>query len=202
MEVAAIPVITFLRDMVSYTKGRRFRLVEKHTQNFLRRAKNQSAKNETKKKVFFIAAVCADEMAAALMKIDDKPSMREFQSRLLKKRVPGTAVQSAMRLYISALLTVISSQKTSLLEKMELEETELLETWCWVYGYQPGDRLVFNDQLMPAYKQKGLDGLASLIGEQLVRTFYEDNKKLSRTEREAIQSSLNNDAAAILRAIM
>lgn len=184
--------------MVSYTKGKRFRLVGRHTQDFLSRAAKRSAANELQKKVFFIAAVCADEITAAMLKLEIKPEMRAFKNRQVRQRVPAAAITTAMRVYISALLVAISSQKASLLDKMHMEEAAFLEIWCWAYGYQPADMVTFNEMLLPSYQQKGIESLAACAGGQIAQILFEGSDALSKAEIKTITKTLTNDAAAIL----
>lgn len=187
--------------MVCYAKGRRSRLVGRHTQDFLSRAAKRSS-NDLQRKVFFIAAVCSDELIASLLNIDIKPALSSFNTRQVKRRIRSTAITTSMRIYLSALLVAISSQKAIFLEKTQIEENTLLEIWCWIYSYQPTDMTTFNDLLLPAYQQKGLDGLAHCAGEQIVKVLYEDGQDLSKPECDAISQLLTDDASAMLRAIL
>lgn len=195
-----LPIITFLQDIFSVVKGPYHRKIGRHTQRFCSKAVKNSA-NEVQKKVFFITAICADELIAALIGVDNKRQVKHFGRRVLKQKISKQQITAALRMYISVILTLISSYKEVLLQQTGMQEQELLHTWCRVFEYLPADKQLFDEVLLPAYQQGGIDGLSQLVGENILDQLFLENEDLSLSERSVLQNIMISDAAAVVRVL-
>ncbi len=165
-----MPVLTFLHDLLSFTRGPYERIVGRHTRRFCSRAA-QKGKNEAQRRVLLVAAVCADEMLAAVFGVG-KNSRGSVLSGAATAGADKQKVREAMRIYLSALLILLGDGKELLLAKTGVSESELLQLWCQVFEYQPADMQRFDRELGPAYARKDAEELAAtaadLISGQLV----------------------------------
>lgn len=193
-----MPIITILQDIFSVVKGPYHRKIGKHTQRFCSKAVKQS-KNEVQKKLFFIAAICADELIASLIGADNKRQVEPFQGRILKQKISKEQLTMALRTYLSAILTLMSSHKGILLEQACMQEQELLHTWCEIFEYLPSDRQLFNDVLLPAYRRGGIDELSVLVGENIMEKLFLGDGTLNVLQIEILQNIMIEDAVAVVQ---
>lgn len=193
-----MPIITFFQDIFAATKGRYYRTVGRHTQKYCSKAVKMS-RNETQKRIFFIAAICADELIAALIKVDKKRQVQPFTGRTIKRKLPKQQISAALRVYASGILTLTSHHKDVLLAGAGLEEQELLGIWCRVFDYSSSDMDFFDTVLLPAYQQGGIDALSQLIGKTILDHLFETNDAMSPAEAEILQDIMLEDAAAVVQ---
>ncbi|EIW19211.1 hypothetical protein SAMN04515679_4387 [Pelosinus fermentans] len=193
-----MPVITFLQDVFSMAKGPYHHKIGRHTQRFCSKAAKCST-NEMQKKIFFVTAICADEFVAALLGVDNKRHIEPFKKRTLKTKIAKQQIVITVRIYMSAILTLISSQKEILLLKTGLEEQELLRMWCSIFEYGPSDMQLFNELLLPAYQHDGIDGLSMSVGKSIIDQLFVVNDTLNPSELEMLQRTMIEDITAVLR---
>jgi hypothetical protein len=194
-----VPIITFIKDIFAAAKGPYHRNVGRHTQRFCAKAV-KVAGNQVQKKIFFVAAICADEFMAAVTGVDNKRQL-VFPNRTIKKKLNRQQMTAALRAYMSAVLVLISSHKEGLLTQAGLQEPELLQAWCSVFEYQPADMQLFDDLLLPAYRQGGIDALAAGMAQAIFDQVMTGSEALSLAEADALQASLLDDAAAVIRVL-
>ncbi|WP_237715544.1 hypothetical protein [Pelosinus fermentans] len=151
------------------------------------------------KKIFFVTAICADEFVAALLGVDNKRHIEPFKKRTLKTKIAKQQIVITVRIYMSAILTLISSQKEILLLKTGLEEQELLRMWCSIFEYGPSDMQLFNELLLPAYQHDGIDGLSMSVGKSIIDQLFVVNDTLNPSELEMLQRTMIEDITAVLR---
>ena len=195
-----MPIITFLKDIFAAAKGRYHRTVGRHTQQFCTQAVKLS-RNGVQKKIFFVTAICADEFIAALIGVDAKRPVGAFGERKLKPRLSAREISAALRIYISGILTLTSLHKTELLAKAELQEQELLQAWCRVFGYLPADMDVFDTVLLPAYQQGGITALSNLVGKAVLEQLFLTAGTMSPEESAQLEQFLLEDAAVVIRLV-
>ncbi len=193
-----MPIITFLQDVFSMAKGPYHHKIGRHTQRFCSKAAKCST-NEMQKKIFFVTAICADEFVAALLGVDNKRHIEPFKKRTLKTKIAKQQIVITVRIYMSAILTLISSQKEILLLKTGLEEQELLRMWCSIFEYGPSDMQLFNELLLPAYQHDGIDGLSMSVGKSIIDQLFVVNDALNPSELEMLQKTMIEDITAVLR---
>ena len=195
-----MPIITFLQDIFSIAKGPYHRRLGKYTQRFCNKAAQRSG-NGIQKKIFLITAICADEFIGALMGLNSKRQIEPFKGRTLKQKLAKQQVTVALRVYLSAILILISSQKDLLLEQTDLQEQELLTAWCAIFEYSPSDMQLFNEVLLHAYQQRGIEGLSMLAGKHMIEELFIGNEALSHAEKSTLEKIMVEDAAAVVRVL-
>lgn len=195
-----LPVITFLQDVFSAVKGPYHRKIGRHTQRFCSRAVKRST-NEMQKKVFFITAICADELIASLIGVDNKRQVAAFKGRTLKAKIAKKQITMALRVYMSGILTLISSHKELFLQQINMEEQQLLQTWCQIFDYVPSDMKLFDEVLLPTYRQGGIKSLSMSVGENILQPLFLESDGLSSSEMECLECIMVEDAAAVVHAL-
>ena len=198
--MCALPIITFLQDIFSVVKGPYYRKVGRHTQRFCSKTVKRST-NKMQKKVFFIVAICADEFIAALIGVDNKRQVEPFKERTLKQKISKQQITMALRIYLSAILTLLSSQKELLLQQTGMEEQQLLQTWCSIFEYLPSDMQLFDKVMLPEYQQGGIESLRVLVGKNISEQLFLVNDELSLSEMEFLQKIMVEDAAAVVQVL-
>jgi hypothetical protein len=193
-----VPVITFLQDIFSIAKGPYHRKIGRHTQRFCRKAVKHST-NKVQQKMFLVAAICADELIATLLGLENKRQVNPFQNRTLKNKIAKQQVVRILHVYLSAILTLMSSQKDRLLQRIGMEEQKFLYIWCSIFEYLPSDMQMFNELMVPVYQQEGIDGLSILVGQNILEQLFVVNDVLSTSEVETLQKIIVEDAAAVVR---
>lgn len=195
-----MPVITFLQDIFAAAKGRYFRSVGRHTQKFCSQAA-KFAGNDVQKKILLITAISADELVAALIGVDNKRPAGAFGGRTGKHRLTRQQITAALRVYLSGLLTLTSAHKKALLAQAGLEEQELLQLWCRVFDYAAADMQLFDECLLPAYRQEGSLGVSRLVGKRILDCLFQPAGEMSPAETELLHNAMLEDAAAVIRVI-
>ncbi len=195
---SGVPIITFLQDVFSIARGSYHHKIGRHTQRFCSKAAKYSG-NEMQKKIFLVTAICADEFVAALLRVDNKKQIKIFENRTLKNKIAKQQIVIALRIYMSAILTLISFEKEVLLQKTGLEEQELLRLWCFIFEYLPSDMQLFNELLLPAYQHDGIVGLSMSVGKSMMDQLFAVNVALNPSELENLQRTMVGDITAVLR---
>jgi nucleotidyltransferase/DNA polymerase involved in DNA repair len=195
-----VPIITFLQDIFAATKGRYYRTVGRHTQKFCSKAVKMSV-NDVQKRIFFVTAICADELVAALMRVDKKRQVGPFNGRTLKQKLPKQQIAAALRVYMSGILTLTSVHKEALLAVAGMQEEELLHTWCKVFDYSPSDMDLFDTVFLPAYRQGGIITLSTLVGKSILEQLFATDEAMSSVETELLQTIMLEDASAVIQII-
>ena len=195
-----MPIITFLQDIFAATKGRYYRTVGRHTQKFCSKAVNMSV-NDAQKRIFFVTAICADELIAALMGVDKKRQVGPFNNRILKQKLSKQQIAAALRVYMSGILTLASTHKDALLAESGMQEEELLHVWCKVFDYSPSDMDLFDAVLLPAYRQGGIITLSTLVGKSILEHLFVTNEAMSSVETALLQNIMLEDAAAVIQIV-
>jgi hypothetical protein len=183
---------------MSSGKGQYNRLVGKHTQQYCSRAVTRSA-NDFQKRILFIAAAGADDFVAKLLGVQVVKQKWSIKRKKLDEKITPKVSVLALRTYLSALMVLLAIEKERILQKLALTEEEWLVLWCWVFEYSPEDKSIFDSELLPAYGQKGLEGLLLAAGDRIFASIpLEDDlgKRLT-----SLKTALINDAATILRVV-
>ena len=109
---------------MSSGKGQYRRLIGKHTHNFCSRAVKRSS-SEIQKKILFIASAGADEFMARKLGVQfDKNVFFAAKNKSLSKNVNPKSSALALRVYLSALMVLLSNDKEMMLDKVGLNEIE------------------------------------------------------------------------------
>jgi len=191
-----MPVLTFLHDLFPFARGPYERIVGRHTRRFCSRAAQKSG-NEAQKRVLFVAAVCADELLAAIFGVSKK-NPPNGQSGLGKPGADKKKVLGAMRIYLSALLVLLGNRKELMLQKTGVDESKFLQLWCQVFEYKPADMQRFDQEFVPAYQQQDLAELASAAATLVSKQLYGGPGGI---EAALIQERLFDDVSAIIRVL-
>ena len=194
-----MPVITFLKDMVAFVKGRRHRLVERNTVRFCERAAKKAA-NDAQKKVWLIAAICADEVTAALLSADARRDLSAFRGRVVRKDLKKPHVLAVMRTYLSALLVLSGGGKAQILDAMAMGEGEFIDAWRDVFEYGPDDMALFN-RMTGALTAGGGPAVLGVIGEAVLAALFGGGEP-SAGELGCLEKCLNDDLAALMRKVV
>ena len=210
-EGTPIPVITFLRDVLSMTKGPYYRLVGRNTQHFCTRAAAKAA-GEQHKRALFIVAAGADEFLAGLLGLPNSkgggPSStsgtnprnaKDGPQPVANKTVTSRLTAKAMRIYASTVLILLGADKEQMLRVSGLDETEWMTRWCFAFEYQQEDMGLFNEVLLPAYQQQGFEGLVATAAKAISEVLFPDNNGAFPMDGEAFKHSVVHDVSAILK---
>ncbi|MEI7613645.1 MAG: hypothetical protein WCK63_12095 [Betaproteobacteria bacterium] len=187
---------------MSTGKGQYRRLVGKHTHLFCSRAVERST-NEIQKKILFIASAGADDFMAKKLGVQvDKKKIVFFTAKKnkLSKHVNPKSTAVAIRVYLSALMILLSNDKEIILEKVGLNETDWLNTWCGVFEYANDDKVTFNSELITQYQQEGMMGLVQAAAKQINVTLRLEDNEIDK-EVESLSEALIKDANVILGVI-
>ena len=193
-----MPVITFIKDIMAKARGAYYYQVARHTQVFCQRAASQAA-NPQQRRMFFVGAAAADEVISGLLKLGPGTHCSDYTLRTGK--VSKQAVLGAMKVYLSALLVLLGTQRDQVLASTVLDEQALLKKWCSIYDYNIEDRQLFNETLLAAFKSGGLEALTQAAGHYMVSRLFITASPLESKELSAIERALVVDLTAILRNI-
>lgn len=190
-----IPIVTFLHDLVSSVKGPYHRLVGRYTQRFLSRAAGKS-KNEMQKKALFIAAAGVDDVFSKILGV--QRGAKGFSKSPAEKKLTKKAINAAFRVYLSTLLVLLGNDKERLLDRIDLDEAAWVQLWCAVFEYDAGDMACFNQVLLIAYQQGGIEGLLKTACASIAETLSPFSGALAPQVEAAVRDGLTKDMAAIL----
>jgi len=183
---------------MSSGKGQYRRLLGNHTHLFCSRAVTR-ATNEIHKKILFIASAGADDFMAKNIGVQvDKKKKVFFPTKKnpLGKNVNSKNCATALRVYLSALMILLTNDKDVLLEKTGLNELEWLNSWCWVFEYGAEDKDVFNSELITKYQQEGLAGLVQATLNMINTVLHLDKNEMDKA-LESLRDALIHDATVI-----
>jgi len=178
-----MPVITFLQDLYSLTKNRRYRLLTRHTQRVCSTIKLQT-KNEFAHKFLALAAVAADEYLAC--HIGDGNNVNA-------KNVPA-----ALRVYLSGLLLLLGGRKEELLSRVGIDEIKFIQLWCKVFNYKPDDMKKF-DQLRTVCEKGIVDDMIQRAGELIFALLFEEERPFGAGDFSLLAENMEKDLKAIAR---
>lgn len=193
---SVIPVVTFLHDLVSSVKGPYHRLVGRYTQRYLSRAAGKS-KNEMQKKTLFIAAAGVDDVFSEVLGV--QRGAKGFSKSAAEKKVTRKAVNTAFRVYLSTLLILLGNDKDRLLNRIGLDEAAWVQLWCAVFEYDAGDMACFNQVLLTAYQQGGIEELLKAACASIAEALSPFNGEAAPPVEAAVRAGLTKDVAAILK---
>jgi hypothetical protein len=191
------PISTITKFLGSFNNPYK-RTIGKHTRKFNLRA-IQKAKNESQKKLWLSASIAAEELVAALLKLDSKVNLEQINQNILKIDIDKKQVLTVLRAYLSAVVVLISTYKETILASTALTEKSFLQAWCSVFEYQPADMKVFDEVLLTAYSQSGTNGLIEEIGKIIADNFYQETTELIPEDMTVLEGILLNDVSGILQ---
>lgn len=184
-----MPVITFLSDLFSLTKGSKYRLVGRHTQKYSLRIANRSRNHPVQQRIMLIALAGADEWVSDCL--ENSPH-QEKPSKL--------QVLSAMRSYLSAVLILLGNHKDILLQKLEYDEAQWMNLWCQIFEYQADDIRCFDSAFLDAYRNGGFEGLIEAVQSSKDSAVPGSMDTENRSQNtDSLRNSLAKDLAAIAR---
>ena len=149
-----MPLMKFLHDALISTKGPYERYVGRHTREFCKRADRQS-KTPIQRKIWFTAAISADEVIASLAGLEKRRSLGALAGWQVQPKADRKSYPKALRLYLSALLLLYGTCKEELLDAFGLAEQEFMKAWQSIFQYDAADMAVFDDILTPAFRTRG-----------------------------------------------
>lgn len=191
-------IITVIKNALSGKNRNYYRKVGKQTINFCKQASKISV-NEHQRRILMSAAVSVDEVVAALLGLDHKRNAETFKDRHACKRLHREDILAVMRSYLSALLIMCTIFKVILLAKVEMAEKDFMAGWRSAFEYAPADVEIFDAELAPAFRSKGMDGLVEVLGRQMVNTLFQEKQPLSEMESASLRDMILDDIAAIKR---
>lgn len=191
-------IITVIKNALSGKNRNYYRKVGKQTINFCKQASKISV-NEHQRRILMSAAVSVDEVVAALLGLDHKRNAETFKDRHACKRLHREDILAVMRSYLSALLIMCTIFKAILLAKVEMAEKDFMAGWRSAFEYAPADVEIFDAELAPAFRSKGMDGLVEVLGRQMVNTLFQEKQPLSEMESASLRDMILDDIAAIKR---
>jgi hypothetical protein len=194
-----VPIITFIRDILSAVNGPYHRTVGKYTHQFCRRA-TRLAGNEVQRKILLVAAVSADDYIGAMLGVSE--NIRRFAAAAnTRGKWSGKHVPDAMRIYLSVLLIVLGTYKDAILKNAGLDERRFLELWCATFEYRPADREQFDKRLSADYQGAGIDGLIASAAAGIYALLFPGTVGADNHEAESMKMAVLKDISAILRNI-
>ncbi len=194
-----MPVLTFLQDALAYAKGPHYRHIGRHTTNFCMRAARQS-KTAAERRVWLTSAISADEVIASLAHLEKRRPLGPLESwQVRPKKIKPANYLKALRVYLSSLLLLYGSSKDELLRKTGLPEGDFMKAWMYIFQYDGTDKTIFDQNLTPAYREKGLEGLVRATGELLREWLFLPESPLGKEELKTLQDFLIDDLTALKR---
>lgn len=201
-----MPVITFLRDAIDYAKGPYHRHIGRHTKTFCARAARNSRTN-IQKRIWLATAISADEVLASIARLENRRPVGPLALWQAAPKAKPRHYLKALKIYLSSLLVLYGTCKAELLEKMGLQESELMDQWKSIFQYDQADQALFDETLAPAFRAKGLEGLVSATGKLLHEALFQPESapgsrpdfQMDKDESAALQDLLVDDLAALKR---
>ena len=191
-------LMKFLHDALISTKGPYERYVGRHTRDFCKRADRQS-KTPIQRKIWFTAAISADEVIASLAGLEKRRTLGPLANWQVKPRADRKSYPEALRLYLSALLLLFGTCKEEMLSALGMTEVEFMQAWLSIFQYEASDKAVFDDILTPAFRSKGIDGLAAAVGALIRDALFLPSGPFGKQEQSALQDLMIDDLSAIKR---
>lgn len=107
-------------------------------------------------------------------------------------------IKKNLKLYLSALLVLLSLEKESLLEKTALTEDEFIELWLQIFQYNNTDQLLFN-LLLSQYEQGRIAAMTQVMAEQIVTDFYTSDGEARNLSTCILMEQLIHDTEWVLK---
>jgi hypothetical protein len=193
-----MPVLTFLRDALTSAKGRYDRHVGRHTRTFCKRAERY-AKTPVQRRIWLSSAISADEVIASMAGLDKRRPLGALAGWQLSPKAGRSSYPKALRGYLSALLLLYGTCKEDLLSKLGLTEGEFMQAWQMVFQYDAADNAIFDEDLAPAFRERGIDGLVTATGELIRETLFRPESPFGKQEQSDLQALMVDDLAALKR---
>lgn len=191
-----MPVITLLQDVFMAFKGPYERYVGKHTVNFCKRVGRQKL-HEGLRQTLIISAVSADEVVAALLKVDNRRDITAFSEISPRQKPKPSFVKLALKAYMSALLVVFGAHKQQLLAVANKNEQEFIKLWIHIFGYDNEDMALFND-LLQSYQKNGLKGISEVLAAVMDGCIWEQTFVVQEGHLQFFAENIAKDVAAIV----
>jgi len=191
-------ILKFLRNAFASTKDPYDRCVGRHTQRFCASAARR-AKTQEQKQIWFSSAISADEVIATLAGLEKRRSLGALADWQLRPWVDSKNYLKALRTYLSGLLLLYGTCKEELLAGSGMTELAFLQTWQSVFEYDEEDKAVFDNDLLPAFRDRGIDGLASAVGELIRGALFLPEIPFGKEARTSLQNLMISDLAALKR---
>lgn len=191
-----MPVISLLQDMMYFTKSPYERYIGKHTQQFCVRL-NRKKLGEFTRKVLMGCMISADDAIAILLGLSphhDVPLIEREPTHLNKPLL----IKKNLKLYLSALLVLLSLEKESLLEKTALAEDEFIELWLQIFQYNNTDQLLFN-LLLSEYEQGRIAAMTQVMAEQIATDFYSSDGEAKNLSTCFLMEQLIHDTEWVFK---
>jgi hypothetical protein len=195
-DMSIITVITAIQDYLSGKERTHYRKVGKQTAKLCKRASKLSV-NEHQRRILMSAAISVDEVVAALLGLEQKRNVEAFKDRHTCARPSRKELLAVMRCYLSALLIMCVTFKKMLLSKVEMSENNFMVGWRSVFEYSTADMQLFDEELAPAFRNKGMDGLVEALGRHMINTLFQEKQPLSKMEAASLRDMILDDTAAI-----
>lgn len=192
-----MPVITFMQDLLAVAKGPFYHRVGRHTIRFCRQAIKVSS-NDLQKQLWLTAGIAAEELVAGLLGFDNKRNMEQFKTRIVRKDLRKHQVLRVLRVYLSGIVVATSTYKYDIIQGTLLTEESFLRVWCSIFEYKLEDMQIFDEILLPAWGQSGLEGLVRSMGNLITENLFVDHKDLSTEEFQELMTILGEDVSNIL----
>jgi hypothetical protein len=197
--VSVIPIVTVIHDLFAGMKGPYYRLVGRYTQRYLSRGSQQSG-NEQQRRVLFVAAAGMDELFSTIFAVKAQCGILLARTAV-EKKVTKKQLNTAFRVYLSALLISLGSGKVQVLHELDCKEAEWLKLWRTVFEYQPEDSRQFNEVLLPAYQQGGIEKVIAAADGLLQEVAAFAASEMLHEKEPVIRAALLQDLAAIYRTL-
>jgi hypothetical protein len=191
-------ILTFLHNAFASTKGPYDRYVGHHTRRFCSRAARR-ARNSEQKRIWFSSAISADEVIAALAGMEKRRPLGALAEWHLRPGVDGKSYLKALRVYLSGLLILYGTCKDELLARIGMKEHEFMENWQSVFEYEKEDRAVFDDTLLPAFRDGGIEGLAGAVGTLIRGALFLPDDPFGTAARTSLYDLMLSDLMAVKR---
>lgn len=191
-----MPVITFLQDGFMAFRGPYMRYVGTHTVNFCKRI-NRHKLPDGLRQTLVISTTSADEVVAALLKLDNRRDISAFSEITPRKKPKAKSVKFALKAYMSALLVIFGINKQQLLDIANKDEQEFINLWLDIYKYNNDDMVLFNN-LLQGYQKGGLQGIAQILIDVMNGCVWEQPFAVQKEHLQFFAKNITEDVATIL----
>ncbi len=193
-----MPILDTLQDVFAKTKGRYERHVGRYTRTFCKNA-DRRAKTRIQRAVWFTTAISADEVIASLTGLDRRRALGPLEEWKVNPGAGRKDYVKAMRVYLSGLLLVCGAMKQELLGALGYTEQQFMQTWQDIFEYEAPDKAFFDDVLMPAFRDDGIEGLVRAVGEKIRELLFQPDSVFGKPQLAALQDLMAEDVSAIRR---
>lgn len=155
------------------------------------------AANEEHKRTLYIVIAGADEFLQQCCATCEEVAASGDSIENSRNTLSSANVSSAMRIYASTVLVMLGTNKESLLLESNLDENAWLNKWIMVFDYGDEDMRLFNEKLVPSYREHGSAGLLSLSASMIVETMLFIGEKYTGACIDGLKASIMKDLSAI-----